>query len=553
MNLVTEFNQAFQRARELHAQGRLGEAERALQELATPGEHRETVLRALFDLYAQTGRLQDAIDTMAALTEELPDQLYYFTRLAALLEGRGQLDAAISHYLRLLERQPRLADAHYNLALLYKKGKRYSEAMASYEAAVRLGISRAEEVYSNMGVLCSELHQKDKAKEMYDRALQANSAYVPALFNLAGLLEEAGDRHRALELYESILLLQPGHWESLARLAYARRITSNDDSLVASLRRAIEDPNGAPLAREGLYFALGKALDDLGRYEDAFAAYCRANDLGRLRNPPYDRRMVEQAFGRLIELYSPEWLGRAATASTAQPIFICGMFRSGSTLVEQILASHPAMTAGGELDFLPLLVERELMPYPEGATGATTAVLEKLGDEYLSGVRSLFPGASLVSDKRPDNFLHLGLIKAMFPAARIIYTRRDPRDNCLSVYFSQLGGNLNYATDLEGTAHYYRQHVRLMKHWQKCFGGNIFTVDYGELVRSPEPILRRLLAFLGLQWDDRCLTFHRSDNLVKTASVWQVREELYSHSSGRWQNYAGFLQDILPVLEGDGV
>ena len=172
-----------------------------------------------------------------------------------------------------------------------------------------------------------------------------------------------------------------------------------------------------------------------------------------------------------------------------------------------------------------------------------------LGNEYLSKIYYLFPDAKNITDKKPDNFLLLGLIRMLFPAARIIYTRRNPLDNCLSVYFQQLGGNLNYANDLGNTAHYYKQHERLMQYWKNCFSENIFTVDYDEFVNTPGPVLRSLLEFLGLEWDDRCLQFYRSDNLVQTASVWQVREELHSKSSGRWRNYTPFIQDIQSFLQ----
>jgi hypothetical protein len=140
------------------------------------------------------------------------------------------------------------------------------------------------------------------------------------------------------------------------------------------------------------------------------------------------------------------------------------------------------------------------------------------------------------------------LIKILYPSAKIIYTSRNPLDNCLSVNFQQLGGNLSYATDLEDTAHYYKQHQRLMDHWMKCFPENIHKVDYDDLVRSPAPVLRELLSFLGLDWDEKCLAFQESNNPVKTASVWQVRGELHTRSSGRWRNYEAFVQGIQTLL-----
>ncbi|MGH8167244.1 MAG: tetratricopeptide repeat-containing sulfotransferase family protein, partial [Woeseiaceae bacterium] len=464
----------------------------------------------------------------------------------------GRTDLAIGHYRRLLARQPGMAAAHFNLALLYKKNKRYRDAIAAYEEAVRLGIRDVQEVWSNMGVVYSELHQAERAAEMYQRALDIDPRYVPALFNRAGLFEEAGERTSAVELYRRILSIDSRHWGALARLAYAMRVTPEDHSLVDSLGAAIEAAKDDRRAREELSFALAKSLDDLGRYEEAFAAYRAANELGKLRNPPYDRGATEAAFDRLIGLFTAEWIESASTGSTAVPVFICGMLRSGSTLVEQILATHPSVTAGGELDYLTWLVARKLAPYPERVRDASRKELEQLGCEYLSKLGELFPGAETITDKRPDNFLHLGLIKALFPDARIVYTRRNPQDNCLSVYFQQLGGNLFYATDLSDTAHYYRQHERLMAHWKALFPENIFTVDYDALVRSPEAELRPLLDFLGLEWDDRCLDFQQADRLVKTASVWQVREALHTRSSGRWRNYEPVMADILPGVGEPG-
>ena len=549
MNSQPEFDQAFQRARQLHADGHLDRAEQAYQAMAQNPQYRETVLRALVELYLQTRRSREAIDTLVALTEEVPDQLYYYARLAALLEGLGEVDAALSHYQRLLQRRPGYAAAHYNMALLYRNDRRFTEALEEYDAAIRHGIDNVQEVWSNMGVVNSELRRADKAREMYERALEIDPEYIPALFNLAGLFEEMGERQQATDLYKKILDLNPRHWDALARLAYAGKVADEDADLIDTLRNAAAEAQDDPLAREGLFFALGKALDDTDRYEEAFAAYRNANELGKLRNPPYDKSLAEQAFGQMLEFFTPELIQGKATALTASPVFICGMFRSGSTLVEQILGAHPAVTAGGELEDLPWLVGRRLAPFPERIKTASPAELEAVGDEYLTRLKTMFPNAEMVTDKRPDNFLYLGLIKILFPAARIIYTKREPMDNCLSVYFQQLGGNLGYTTDLENIAHYYLWHLRLMDHWKECFGGDIFTVAYDELIRTPEPILRRLLDLLGLDWDDRCLSFQGTDNLVKTASVWQVREELHGRSSGRWRNYAPYIPDIRALLD----
>lgn len=459
-----------------------------------------------------------------------------------------QIEASISEHEQHLVTAPDDANARYNLALLYKMARRYADALLSYEAAIELEINDVEEVYSNIGVLYSEMRQGDKAREMYEKALAVDADYVPALFNLAGFFEETGERQPAIDLYRQILSIDPTHWDSLSRLAYAERAASADDKIVGSLRAALNSSSD-PIVREGLYYALGKTLDDAREYGEAFAAYKAANESARSRNQPYDRNAAEQAVSMMMELFSEDWIRQAETSSDAEPIFICGMFRSGSTLTEQILAAHPSVEAGSELDILPWLLERRLTPFPQRLQGISGGELRPVADEYVARVQELFPGADNVSDKRPDNFLHLGLVRAMFPKARIVHTKRDLRDNCLSLYFTQFGGSLGYATDLGDIAHYYGQQERLMSHWQALLGDNIFTVDYDKLVRKPEPVLRTLLEFLRLPWDGSCLEFEKARSLVKTASIWQVRESLHTRSSGRWQNYEEFVDNVEALSE----
>jgi len=538
------FDKASEQAQFLRSGGRLAEAVQAYQALAGQAEYREAALGALAEVHMQAQSPDKAVESLATLVEEHPENLLHCDRLANLLSRLGQVGAAIGLYLRFIEQQPEIAEAHYNLALLLKKQKDFANAMLAYERSILLGIDRVHEVYTNMGVLASEMRRPERARELFGRALEHNARYVPALFDLAGHHEEMGEREQAATLYRQILDIDPQHWDSLARLAYATRVTDKTDPLVGSLRDAANSEIDNRLAHEGLYFALGKVLDDVGEYDNAFAAYTAANDLGKLRNLPYDEVVAEDAFDQLIEWCDADWISNVSTASRAAPIFICGMFRSGSTLAEQILGAHPSVAAGGELDILPWLLARDMSPYPERLQNAVPEELEKLAHEYVSKQEELFPGAENVTDKRPDNHMHLGLIKAMFPAAKIVYTKREPLDNCLSVYFQQLGGNLAYATDLEHIADYYKQQERLLEHWQACFGENIFILNYDDMVRTPEPVLRQLLDFLGLEWDERCLQFQDSENQVKTASVWQVREELHSGSSGRWRNYEAGVEKI---------
>ena len=549
MNTVDAFQQQSEQVRHLLKQGDIAGAEKLLLALTETSEVREQPLVALLELYMQTQRPLEAISTLEKLVIEKPDSLLYLDRLAGMLSGFGQLGVAISHYQKFIRAHEDNANAWFNLALLYKRGKRFLDAIDAYEKSLSLGISDIHEVYSNMGVLYSDMRQAENARKMYEQAIEIQAQYLPALFNLAGLAEEEGQREEASAIYRDILKIDPDHHESMSRLAYLKKITAEDSELLATLEQAAGQPSDSVLGKESVHFALGKSYDDLGRYEQAMSAYRQANALGKTRNREYRRADVEAGFDQLIEVFSPSRLAAAKGDSRVSPIFVCGMFRSGSTLLEQVLSTHPAMTAGGELDFFQWLVFQNFTPYPQRIENATEAELHALGYQYLSMLKNLFPTATHLTDKQPDNFLFLGLVKMLYPSAKILYTKRRPRDNCLSVYFQQLGANLNYATSISDTGHYYQQHSRLMQHWQSCFSENIHTVEYEALVNSPEATIRDTLDFLGLEWAPACLDFTAAANPVKTASVWQVREGLHKNSAGRWRNYEAFANELSEIDE----
>jgi hypothetical protein len=229
------------------------------------------------------------------------------------------------------------------------------------------------------------------------------------------------------------------------------------------------------------------------------------------------------------------------------------MFRSGSTLAEQILGAHSRVAVGGEFAFLPTVVRTELAPFPTTMATLPQERLDALAGRYLEAVARLFPHGERVTDKRPDNFLYIGLIKSLFPDARIVHTVRDPLDNCLSIYFLHLDHGMSYALDLADIAHYYVQYRRLMAHWKTLYGADIFDLDYDALVREPRATIERLTQFCRLEWEDACLSFEQSAKAVKTASVWQVREPLYQRSSGRWRNYAAHIAQLQTYLREAGI
>jgi tetratricopeptide (TPR) repeat protein len=475
--------------------------------------------------------------------EDWQDLLRDASRLRAL----GRVDEAIAAYERLLAAKPDLADSWYNLGWLQRKARRFEDALASYQRALDLHIARPEEVHLNLAVIYSDhLHQPEAAECELLAALDRNPRFVPALLNLGNLHEDRGDRERARSAYARALAADPDNPLGLARLAGVSHAAELDETLASRVRVAITRPGAGPADQADLGFALAGLLDAAGRYDEAFSAAAEANAASRAAAGPaggYDRTETEELVDRLVASFD-----RPATQpgpSDHSPVFICGLFRSGSTLIEQILGGHSRVHPSGELDLIPVLVE-QIEDYPESVAKADAVTLDRWRELYISGLPVPPSAGQLIADKRPDNFLHIGLIKTLFPAAKIIHTRRNPLDNLLSLYLLHLDPSMAYALDLDDAAHWQAQYERLMAHWKALYPDDIFEVDYDALVREPRAVLDPLLAFLGLGWEDGLLDFHRSPSPVKTASVWQVRQPLHARSSGRWRNYR---KQLAPVAD----
>jgi tetratricopeptide (TPR) repeat protein len=477
---------------------------------------------------------------------------------AVQLERQGRVPEAIEAYERLLQNWPGLPNCWYNLARLQRRMGQFDAALASYREALERNVAEPEEVHVNCGVIYSDcLHQYEAAERELKHALRLNPAYLPALINLANLHEDLGRRELAAELYERLLVLAPDNAQVLARYAGLKTFTNLDDPMIGHLRSARAKPGMAAAELAAVEFALGRALDACEAYDAAFEAYRAGNRHSREGAGPafreYDLKSQDQFVDRLIAAFphgtrvdSPRMI--SPRTSPPRPIFICGMFRSGSTLTEQLLAGHPQVLSGGELNFLPHAVQLHLSPFPESIASVSSVRLESIAAEYLDMLHDLFPKAAYVTDKRPDNFFYIGLIKMLFPDAKIVHTTRDALDNCLSIYFLHLDQGMSYALDLMDIGHHYLQYLRLMAHWKTLFGADILDLSYDGLVKEPKLVVDQLLGFLGLEWDERCLFVPPTSRAVKTASVWQVREALYQRSSGRARHYErhlGALRDYL--------
>jgi hypothetical protein len=324
-----------------------------------------------------------------------------------------------------------------------------------------------------------------------------------------------------------------------------RHMTAADTAWLTGAQRIVD--RRLPARREArLRYAMGKYLDDIQQYADAFGNYQRANELTKLYTPRFDPVLFARHVDSIIEAFGSERMARAASieSNTARAVFIVGMPRSGTSLAEQILASHPAVFGAGELSFWG----RASAQYDPslGNGGRPEQMVRKLSEDYLQLLGQLSGGASRVIDKMPANFQFLGIIHKALPAARIIHMRRHPIDTCLSAYFQDFEASYAYANDLDDLAHYYRQYIRVMAHWRAVLPREVMLeVPYEGLVADQESWSRRMLAFAGLPWDAGCLDFHSTARTVTSASRWQVRQRMNPSSVERWRNYEQFVGPLL--------
>jgi len=470
--------------------------------------------------------------------------------IAAIHVREGHYAEAMDIYASALAQNAALPDAWFNLAWLQRATRRFDDALASYAQALSHGLAQPEQAHLNRAAILSEhLQRSDDAETELRSALRINPRFVPALLNLGNLHEDRGQPDQAIAAYRDALAVQPGNGRAHERLGMIDVHLGRADSAVARLKAALAQA-GSVEDRAEMLFALGTALDAQACYDDAFQAFEAANWLARsVARRRYDPLAQEGLIDAIIAAV-PRPLPFADRKDGA-PLFICGMFRSGSTMAEQMLGRHPAITAGGELDFIPAMILSELQPYPQSLGDFTASRSSQLRADYEAALDKAGLGNGLITDKRCDNFLHIGLIKALFPEAKIVHTVRQPLDNLLSIYFLHFGEGVTYGHDLREAAHFYVQYRRLMNHWRELFPDDIYDLDYDQLVVSPRKTVEPLLSFLGLGWDESCLA--SKSNVVRTASSWQVRQPLHARSSGRWRHYQHHLKEARQILAAGGL
>ena len=471
--------------------------------------------------------------------------------LAAAMRAHrsGALAEAEGLYRQALQAGVGGAEAWHNLGHVLVQLDRAAEAADCLRRALALQ-PKAAATHNMLAQALRRLDRPQEAAAHYRQALILRPDYAQAHHDLGRLLHGLGQADEARGEILAALALAPRRGEYYRSLAETGRFSAGDPQL-AAMQALAEEVDALPLIDAiGLRFALGKAHDDLGRREEAFAHYQAGCALVR-PHLDHDEDKSLAMHSEMAALCDAELLQAKAGMGYggAAPIFILGMPRSGSTLVEQVLAGHPSVTAGGELAAFRDAAAG-LLGHPAQVRGLDGAGLTALGRTYMEAVRVRRPKAQRVTDKMPGNFLLLGLIRMALPNARFIHTVRDPVDTCLSCYATLFDGGHGYSYDLGELGRYHRSYQRLMDHWRAVLPpGVMLDVRYEDVVDDLEGQARRMLAHCGLDWDPACLDFQRAGEGVWTASAGQVRQPLYRSSVGRWRPAAAVLQPLLDGLE----
>ncbi len=542
----------------------------------------------------ELSRPQEALVSYERAIALKPDFAEVHHNRAVVLNELDQLDEFLASYERAIALRPNDAECYSDQAVVLQKLRRLNQALDSYDKAIALRpdlaevcynrgnilreLGRLEEAcdsfrqasalqpdfigaYNSMGLCLQELGQLDKAQDAFRKALDIDPRNA-AIYNNIGLcLLELGQFEKARDAFRKVLDIEPRNASALSNLSHAKKVEAGDPNLDVMQELLANPELLSDSERIELNFALGKAYADLKDHRRSFEHLLVANQAKRAIFP-YDEQAALSAFDLLERTFSRDLIKSKSGYgdSSRQPIFIVGMPRSGTTLVEQILASHPEVYGAGELEALRRTAQvmyragGTTVPYPYFVPALDLFALAGLGARYLAAINEGGPKNEHVTDKMLANSMFVGLIHLILPNAKIIHTTRDPIDNCVSCFSILFTKGQNFTYDLGELGRYYKRYERLMAHWHDVLPpGRILDVKYEDVVADIGEQARRILSYCELPWDDRCLSFYESNRPVRTASLAQVRRPIYSSAVGRWHDYEEFIGPLLAALGVDGM
>lgn len=518
--------------------------------IKNPESHSASLGVALAAL--QQNNMADAIQFMQQAIEIAPHIVFYRRNLGELLRRVGQLEAAIASHNTTISIEPHSAENHFLLALTYNDNRQFELAVQHYRIALssdkNYGLA-----WNNLGASLECIGDKQQAKSAYLAAIHLNPHHVEAQNNLGAIYSEEGQMDDARTHFEAAIAANPDFIEAHYNLSLIKTYKP-DDLHLAFLESFAPKINQCSVRdRIHYYFALGKALDDTEQYAEAFQAYAEGNRLHYLQQP-WNKIQLQALVEHLPKVFTQDFLKQPEQKKEARcPIFIVGMPRAGTTLIEQILSSHKNIYGAGELSILDEVIQAAChasgLPFTTWVNQLTDDEFAKLGEKYLDRAWSLAPDKQFIIDKMPANCFYIGMIYRMLPLAKIIHAMRDPMDSCFSCFTHLFKSSMLFAYDLTALGEYYALYAEAMRYWHTVLPATvIFDLPYEQMVARHEEISRELIEYIGLSWDPNCLNFYKNDRTVKTASLMQVRKPIYKTSVQRWQYFAEELKPLLKLV-----
>jgi len=474
---------------------------------------------------------------------------------------------AISLLLRSLQLNPGYEEALVGLARAHFENEQLDIALDILKDVVKANEKRGD-AYSLMGSIYTEQGKGDLAEEYFQKVLAVDPKNIAAMTGIGNIKMERGNFESAKADFLAAIELDPTNIEARFYLTQVEKVKKEDPNIAALENILTTQTQLSTDKKISVHYALGKAYDDIKAVDEAFPHFLEGARLKRSKIE-FDRTSDAQLTDGIIDAVSGELIQRLEGSVgdvSKEPIFILGMPRSGTTLVEQIISSHPDVYGAGELDYLIQILQQvpavqtseggevieSALGFPQNLTHLTPELLAKYGAEYIASVKALAPNAKRITDKMPANYLLMGLIPLILPNAKIIHVKRDPIDTCLSCFTRLFNRHQNATYDLEELALHYQNYQKIMEHWRKVMPEDQFIeVQYEDLVKDTEAEAKRLIKYCGLKWDKRCLDFYKNERSVRTASVTQVRQPVYKSSVQRWKPYEKHLTPLLNILRSE--
>lgn len=531
---------------------RFEEALPCFEEAARLNSGNSEVYRSLGSTYQHLGRGDQAVASFRRAAQIRPSDPKTWSALGEALLAQGNYRDALAAYQQAQRLSPDDPDLLNRTGHLHQYMGNLEEALPCFRGALQRN-PRMIETIVHLGNTLTTLTRFDEARQCLESALRDNPGEPRLLGVLANVYEKLGDQDKAHEILRPLVESRVSEPTVAVVFGNISKHVDRRDEAIQYIEDLLRDTRITSADRQQLHFVAGKLYEAKKYYDEAFQHYKNANEVVKQSYDPANQvRLVDD----LISTYTAEFMAGAPRASVRsdRPVFIVGMPRSGTTLVEQILASHPQVFGAGELtDVFGLMAELPGLlgtkePHPHCMKQLNQSALDTLAQRYLAHLAAMSADAARVTDKLPSNFLLLGFIELLFPQARIIHCLRDPCDTCLSCYFQDFGSRHAYSADLTHLGLYYREYQRLMQHWKKVIRLPFLEIRYEDMVNDQETWSRRLVEFCGLPWDDRCLRFYESGRAVNTASYDQVRRPMYKTSAGRWRRYEKHLEPLITAL-----